>query len=56
MAKINGFSKAWRQVAKTNARRNRKYLKNSVNRANRRNAKKYLDYSQTVKHSAWDVT
>ena len=56
MAKINGFSKAWRLVGKPHARRSRKYLKNSVNRANRRNAKKYLDYSQTVKHSAWDVT
>jgi len=56
MAKINGFSKAWRLVAKPHARRSRKYLKNSVNRANRRNAKKYLDYSQTIKHSAWDVT
>ena len=56
MAKINGFSKAWRLVAKPNARRNRKYLKNSVNRTNRRDAKKNLDYSQPIKHSAWDVT
>jgi hypothetical protein len=56
MAKINGFSKAWRLVGKPHARRSRKYLKNSVNRANRRDAKINLDYSQPIKHSAWDVT